>query len=340
MRLRSVMILLVGLMAAHVTVAETADTSVAATQLARPDLSAPTVVDVDIFLIDIVAVDDVKQLFRVDMFMVVGWKDGRLALPPEQRTGSLRPMPMDKIWTPGGLIVNDRGLQAQLARVAEVDDSGNVTYRQRIYGELATNLEFKEFPFDEQQLIIDLISYRYGPEELKLNPSKFAGAANGFSAEGWRFEMLEPEVSEYFVPEVNVSKSRLIFKVKAIRDSEYYLLTMMLPMSLIVFMAWTVFWIQPEVVPSRIAISTASIFSLIAFGFSVRLGLPRVSYMTRADVFVLGCTLLVFIALAVAVIGSRWAGSDRLERAIKLNAIARWAYVGLFGLVVFAALNI
>jgi hypothetical protein len=105
---------------------------------------------------------------------------------------------------------------------------------------------------------------------------------------------------------------------------------MFLPMSLIVFMSWTAFWIQPNVVPPRIAISTASIFSLIAFGFSIRLSLPRVSYVTRADIFVIGCTLLVFLALGAAVIGSRWASADKLEQAIRLNAVIRWVYVALF----------
>ncbi len=110
-------------------------------------------------------------------------------------------------------------------------------------------------------------------------------------------------------------------------------------MTLIIFMAWTVFWLQPNIVPPRIAISTASIFSLIALGVSIRLGLPKVSYTTTADVFVLGCTLMVFVALGVAVIGSRWASADKMERALKLNAVARWVYMLLFFLVAAVALN-
>jgi hypothetical protein len=60
--------------------------------------------------------------------------------------------------------------------------------------------------------------------------------------------------------------------------------------------------------------------------------------MTRADLFVIGCTLLIFVALGVAVIGSRWANSDRMEQALRLNSVARWVYVGLFGIVITIAL--
>ncbi len=152
--------------------------------------------------------------------------------------------------------------------------------------------------------------------------------------------ILDPEFGEFAVPAAGIVRPRLTYLIEAQRDTQYYLLTMFLPMSLIVFMSWTAFWLQPNIVPPRIAISTASIFSLIAFGFTIRLSLPRVSYMTRADIFVIGCTLLVVLALAVAVIGSRWANADRMEHALRLNAAARWIYVGLFCLVATTALTI
>jgi hypothetical protein len=47
--------------------------------------------------------------------------------------------------------------------------------------------------------------------------------------------------------------------------------------------------------------------------------------------------LLVFIALGVAVLGSRWANSDRMEQALKANLIARWIYLLLFVFVSLAA---
>lgn len=153
-------------------------------------------------------------------------------------------------------------------------------------------------------------------------------------------KIVEPEYGEFSVPAIDVVRPRLTYYVEAQRNAQYYLLTMILPMSLIVFMSWTVFWLQPDIVPARIGISTASIFSLLALGFSIRLGLPAVSYMTRADLFVIGCTLLVFVALGVAVTGSRWASSDRMAKALRLNAVARWVYVGLFGLVVTIALTL
>jgi len=228
-------------------------------------------------------------------------------------------------------LVNDRGLSRQLPLVVDVDVMGNVVSRQRLSGELAADLNLEDFPFDTQRLPIDIVSYQYSPDEVHFSPaSGIGGDLESFSVEGWHFKLLETAIGEFGVPASNTVRPRMTFAVEAQRNPRYYLLTMFLPMSLIVFMSWTAFWIQPSVVAPRISISTASIFSLIAFGFSIRLSLPRVSYVTRADQFVVGCTLLVFIALAMAVIGSRWAGADKMDRAIRLNATMRWVYFVLF----------
>jgi hypothetical protein len=308
----------------------------------RPNSSGEaTLVTFGIFIFDIDEIDDVNQRYSVDMFTIVTWHDPRMALPENERVGRNRSLPMDEIWAPLGLIVNDRGLSRQLPRTANIDDLGNVVYRQRLSGELAVALELKEFPFDKQRLPIDFVSYQHSPDEVRfLVNTDIRGDSGSFSAAGWQMRIVEPEHGEFTVPAVGLVRPRLTYYIEAQRNAQYYLLTMFLPMSLIVFMSWTVFWLQPDIVPARIGISTASIFSLLALGFSIRLGLPAVSYMTRADLFVIGCTLLVFVALGVAVIGSRWASSDRMEQALRLNAVARWVYVGLFGLVVTIAMTI
>ncbi len=308
----------------------------------RPNAGGPsTEVTISVFLVDIDEIDDVGQRFNVDVFVNIAWQDARLALPEEEQAGQIRLFPMSGVWNPRGMIVNDRGLSPKLPLVVNVDALGNVVYRQRFYGELAVDMDLKDFPFDTQQLLIDVISYQYNPDEVQFSAeSIIAGDVAEFSVEGWSFRLLEPDFGEFSVPAVGVVRPRLTFALEAQRNSQYYLLTMFLPMSLIVFMSWTAFWIQPNVVPPRIAISTASIFSLIAFGFSIRLSLPRVSYVTRADLFVIGCTLLVFLALGAAVIGSRWASADKLEQAIRLNAVTRWVYVALFVTVAAASATI
>jgi hypothetical protein len=283
-------------------------------------------------------VDDVRQRFGVDLFVNISWRDPRLAVPADERSGEVRTLPLVEIWTPRALIVNDRGISPRLPMVVEIDDLGNVQYRQRFSGELGVALDLHEFPFDRQRLPIEIVSYQYSPAELRFVPRIVSNLGEGrFSAEGWRFRVLEPELGELVIPAAGVSRPQLMFSIEATRNVRYYLFTMFLPVSLIIFMSWTAFWLQPDLVPSRIAISTASIFSLIALSFTIRLGLPHIAYMTRADVFVTGSMLLVFIALGASVLGSRYASSDKMNRAKRINGVARWLYIVLFGAVVVVA---
>lgn len=305
----------------------------------RPNAAGDaTPVTVKLYLVDIDKIDDVNQRFGVDLFLNISWRDPRLALAEGLRTGRNRTIPLDEIWSPRGLIVNDRGLDAQLPLVADVDDHGSVQYRQRFSGNLAVNMDLREFPFDTQRLPIEIISYQYSPDHLVFStPTALTLQGRQLSADGWAYKMLEPEIGEFEVSSAGIVRPQLTFAIEARRNSSYFLLTMLLPITLILFMSWTAFWLQPDIIPTRIAISTASIFSLIAFGFSIRLSLPAVSYMTRTDIFIIGSMLMVFLALAVAVIGSRWAHSDRMDQALRLNAIARWAYIGLFVVVAAVA---
>jgi hypothetical protein len=308
----------------------------------RPDASGPpTEVNIGIYLLDIYDIDDVNQAFSVDLLFYVRWHDPRLALPENERAGWNRRIPLEEIWTPRLLVVNDRGLTPQLPLVAEIDDLGNVYARQRAYGKLSANLLFEDFPFDAQHLPIRIVSHGYSPRDLRFSlDDEFRSDLGSFSAEGWSFRILGSRFDAVPMPDSDEGWARLTYSIEAQRNSRYYILTVFLPVSLIVIMSWLVFWLPPDVIPSRVGISTASIFSLIAFILSIRMSLPRVSYVTHADLFLLGCTLIVILALAIVVMGSRWVKSDRLTDALRLNAWARGVYVILYGLIAIIALVI
>ena len=99
-------------------------------------------------------------------------------------------------------------------------------------------------------------------------------------------------------------------------------------------MAGTVFWIDPSEMAAQLGISTASVLTLIAFQFSLGHLLPRISYLTRADKFVLGSTILVFLALAEATITGRIAKSGRQELSLKIDRWSRLIYNVLFVVII------
>ena len=61
--------------------------------------------------------------------------------------------------------------------------------------------------------------------------------------------------------------------------------------------------------------------------------LPPVSYMTRADQFLFGATLLVFLALGEAVATGGMAKNGQEAFAKKVDRQARWIYAVAFALI-------
>jgi hypothetical protein len=80
-------------------------------------------------------------------------------------------------------------------------------------------------------------------------------------------------------------------------------------------------------------VATSAILTLIAFQFSLGYMLPRLSYLTRADRFLIGSTLLVFMAFGEALWTSYLATHDQEEQAVAIDRKARILFPLGFGLV-------
>ena len=73
--------------------------------------------------------------------------------------------------------------------------------------------------------------------------------------------------------------------------------------------------------------------TLIAYRFLLGQSLPPVSYLTRLDYFLLGSTILVFIALMQVTLTSTMAE----EKGLSINRTSRWAFpIAFIFLLVFA----
>ena len=302
----------------------------ASLQTQRPDpVGIPTPVEVRTFVADVFDIDNIDQAFSADIYVSATWKDPRLA------GATTRKLALTDVWHPSFSIVNERDLDELLPFVVTVEPDGQVTYEQRLIGSLSARMDLREFPYDRQTLSVSIVSLGYTPEEVELwTASELTEGFEDFSISDWHVTLQRSVVKPIVIPSTGKHLSHVEYQMGAERYFGYYLWVMYVPLVFIVLMAWMVFWIDPSLIPSQIALSTASVFSLIAFRFSIRLSLPAVSYMTRIDQFVLGCTVLVFLALGQAVMTGRLAKQGREDLARRLDQWGRWLYLAAFVLIV------
>ena len=114
---------------------------------------------------------------------------------------------------------------------------------------------------------------------------------------------------------------------------EYFVVKIILPLILIVAMSWIVFWIDPKESGIQISVAITTMLTLIADRFAVGAELPKVSYLTRLDFFILSGTILVFASLIEVIVTSTIAQQEKIELARKLDRWSRLLFPAIFSMV-------
>jgi hypothetical protein len=299
----------------------------------RPDRDGPpTPVRIAIRRIDGGDLDEVAQEFVIDFLVLIRWQDPRLSAASRGSSLDECTVRYSNIWHPFLEIINQREIDSHYDELVEIDADGSVSYLQRFSGTLASPLELQDFPFDRQTVSILIASFAHGPDEIDLIiDESLTTQREVLAPAGWQIVDVTSELSMESFTAADISVVRLEHKVIVDRKPGYYVWNVFVPLILIVFMAWTVFWIDPKHFGPQVGVSTAAALTLIAFLLSTRQLLPRVEYLTRADVVVLGSAILVFFSLGEAVLTSNLAAAGRKNAA---RAIDRWSRV--FFVIAFA----
>jgi hypothetical protein len=303
------------------------------------EAGTPIKIAVGIALVDLAEINDIDQTFRADAVVSLHWNDPRLSV--KARGGALTGcrLGLKDIWNPDIRPLNVRTQHRMLGESLRIDADGAVDYERQVLASFSSRFALRDFPFDIQTLRMRMASFNYGPELVRFVPHKFDEIeGRELSIAGWKVLDDHPDASVKPMKVGYEQFTRLDHVILVARKPDYFLWNFVLPLGLIVLMAWSVFWLDPKAWGPQIGIATASAFTLVAFLIALRSRLPPVPYLTRLDELILYSTILVFAALAQVIVTSRLAESDRLELARRLDAYGRWIFIGVFGIVIYTTL--
>ena len=164
------------------------------------------------------------------------------------------------------------------------DKKGNFTF--------SNEYNLKAFPFDRQILRIKIADPSRDFEWLRLNVDNWTVIGlQDFKSKG---EILEWKIidtyANYFNEvdpvSTNISSGvELVFEIE--RNYQYYLFKVVFPIILILLVSWSVFWVHPRELESKLTITIVCLLSLIANNFVIDKDLPKLSYLTILDYIVL-----------------------------------------------------
>ncbi len=281
----------------------------------------PLRVDTTLVLLDVSKIDGADQSFTADVFMMLRWKDDRLAADIK----GVRRQALDSIWNPRVQIINQRRLWKTFDEKVDIAPDGTVIYRQRFYGQFASPLNLRDFPLDRHRFALQVVIPGYLPAEIEMAPSTVGFKdiqSPTMTVPDWSIGSFLMRQNPYSI----VPGGREIPGVEgffeARRHLGFYVGKAFISVAIIVFMSWVVFWLSAENIGPRLSVAVTSMLTLIAYRFLLGQSLPPVSYLTRLDYFLLGATIMVFVALIQVALTS----SMTEERAAGFNRFSRWAF--------------
>jgi len=276
-------------------------------------------VSISILILDIIKIDDANQRITIDFVVNLEWIDKNL----ENKWREKKIVSADEIWTPEIQIFNDYNLRKKREELYEVDPNGSVSYQQRFVGGINFRHNFSDFPLDEFIVKIQIVAIT--PDAIfKEDKGSLEDRFYDYSISGWKInsEWIEVGVGdERFKDLANTT-----YFITAKREINYYIWKVIIPLAVVVFMSWLVFWVDPIQIGPQLSIGATAMLTMIAYQFTLSNLTPPVSYLTRLDTFILGSNIIVFIALLEAIVTSNFVSRDKKIIARRIDYLSRFIF--------------
>ena len=199
------------------------------------------------------------------------------------------------------------------------------------------DFDFKKFPFDTQKLVVSIstgVSNIENVTFLSPDPGAF-NSARKFIKENklkaWKVQNVEiknrviqdKKTDKYDGKIIPRSQNFLDIEITIKRNWEHYLFKVMLPVFLILCVAWYVLWIPTYKYEARLNTSIIALLSLIAYNFVFQDDIPKLEYLTDLDWFILlsyvFCCIPVFSSIAFSkFISKNQKKVDKVNKFIKI----------------------
>lgn len=301
----------------------------------------PIRVEIGFYLLNLVSVDERSETFDADLYLSVRWKDPRLAFTTPARghdvqiyQGDTAAARLEEIWWPNLEFVNTSTPEVT-NRTLFVHADGTVDYQMGLSSTFRANLDMRHFPFDRQSLDIRIQSFESDRSELVFEPDL---ARMGFSADehyaGLTVEGIEAETRSSAIAGWSEDFSELLIHVNVMRSPRFYVWTVFFPVSLVLLLSCTIFFVDIKGFHNRVSIALACFLACIATQFAMSFNLPKISYLTPIDRLFLVAYACMALGVGVSVVETSLMHSNP-ERLRRTDRLASWSIPLLYAMLVF-----
>lgn len=300
-----------------------------------PNPAGQVIVDLGLHIVELTKVDEVTNTFNIEGFMDLVWCDPRMAYEVENGEElSERILLKDKaqallneIWWPAVTIANQvNGRNIENQELVILSD-GTIEYKEKFSAELEAHYDLKKFPFDRQKLEIEIESFAWHDEVLlfQMNEEKI-GFSNDFEIAEWHIEKVESKIESVKGIQDRASFSEFLMEIVVVRQYEYYLWKIIIPLIFLVIISWSVFLMIGDKLIDRLRFSMIGILTIVGYQFIISDILPRVSYFTLMDSFLSISFFIMLLTMFESVYVNNLDLVEESAQAKKLDMVSRIAF--------------
>ncbi|XP_078324873.1 cys-loop ligand-gated ion channel-like isoform X3 [Crassostrea virginica] len=243
-------------------------------------------------------IDTLKEQFTADVIVKAKWREPTL----DGQNKTSESIEFNKFWNPKLYIENSLGDPKEQIRYRLLyNDKGEafITEKRVIKGTFMENLELDDFPFDVQDLTITVASElpSYEVELIEdLDDHHVVNKQSFVDEQEWHLYMhTECSRRDLVIDQADnsVRRSALSVKCRAARRPGYFVWNIFLVTFLICTLAFATFSVEKKLPQNRLQLSFTLVLTAVAFKSVVNSSLPRISYLTYMDKYLLAAMIML-----------------------------------------------
>ena len=206
---------------------------------------------------------------------------------------------------------------------------------------LKSDFNFKAFPFDSQNLKFDLWAMAGDELEIDYTDLDFSFLFQDYSSlriPEWKVNDADIKSKSFYSAYHDENRIMYELEINIERQYGYYIYKVLIPILIILIVAWTALWIPSKEIESRLTITIVCLLSLIAYNFIVDKDVPKLDYLTLLDYLILLSYLFAAIPTIFTVISYNFYVSnnnaDKFDKSIKFYG--PFTFIGISIMIFFS----
>jgi len=293
-----------------------------------------TQVKIGFKLEQITNVDQRAENFSVAGTLGMVWQEPKLAFSPDKVQNRFKLFTGDRfiqyvdsqgIAIPKFTIFNQQGRRWTQNAVAVVWPDGKVQYFERFTITLqAPDFNFRRFPFDTQRFFLRVDNL--WPEWYFIYTPLvgFSEVGKHLGEEEWVVFSHKVSFDSDIESSTERPVSRFIFAFQAKRHITYYFYRILLPLFIIIVVAWFSFFLKDY--NKRVDVAGANLLIFIAFNFTLATDLPRLGYLTFMDTLLVTTFIITGLVVIISYQLRRMIDAGKEAKVGRIDKYIRWFY--------------